>query len=230
MEASGALGQGAADGGQADGGQRAENGQAAGQDFGQLMDTLSQLSEGQEQVRQLLASQPWQPEQEPGQEQTPTFEYGDPNDPAWDEQAEQERLAQYVKGLSRSEAEQLVAPFQEQIREMRMEREADKLTDEFPELAVPEVAEEVVKTARMLAEANGDPEMANKPWVWRLVYMAGRAAEAANEEGAETPEAARLEGGGGALPAAQLPTLVDQILNPGPDEDGGLGGRVLNFG
>jgi hypothetical protein len=94
---------------------------------------------------------------------------------------------------------------------------------EFPDFADPQIAEQVVGTARQIAEAYGQTELANEPWFWRMTYMAGRAAESAAEEGDDASDAAHLEGGGGARPGGQQVDLGDQIVNAR------RGSSVLNF-
>jgi hypothetical protein len=50
-----------------------------------------------------------------------------------------------------------------------------------------------------------------------LVYMAGRAADSANQEGSQESNAATLEGGGGAVPGGGGQVdLGDLIVNGGP--------------
>ena len=66
--------------------------------------------------------------------------------------------------------------------------------------------------AGQLAEAHGQPELANEPWFWRLTYMAGRAADAAQEESGDVPAPAHLEGGTGAVPGAGGADLGDAIV------------------
>ena len=81
-----------------------------------------------------------------------------------------------------------------------------------------------VQYAQML----GQPELGDNPAFWRMAYMAGRAADAANAEQQQQPAAATLEGAGGASPAGAADAqkqLVDGILNAD-----GAGRSVLPFG
>lgn len=54
----------------------------------------------------------------------------------------------------------------------RIENEAGALADEHPELAEQEHAEALINDARRLAEALGQPELADEPAFWRRVYDA----------------------------------------------------------
>ena len=101
------------------------------------------------------------------------------------------------------------------------------LVDEFPDMANPDVAKEIVGQAHELAQANGWPqEMAADPRFWRLTYAAQQAFAAAQEEGRDDPQAAHLEGGGGAASAQR--SSGDDFLKM--LDDGTQGGRnVLPF-
>jgi hypothetical protein len=91
-------------------------------------------------------------------------------------------------------------------------------------MAQEEVANAVIKTAGELAQQLGKPELANEPKFWRVAYMMGKAAEAANSEGRDAPNAAHLEGGGGATPAGSQVNWADMIVNAG----GRKGSSVLD--
>jgi hypothetical protein len=60
-----------------------------------------------------------------------------------------------------------------------------------------------------------------------MAYITGKAMETANEEGAEAPSAAHLEGGGGAAPAGSQVDALTQVFGGG--EDIPLGRRALPF-
>ena len=111
---------------------------------------------------------------------------------------------------------------------MRHRQEAQNLVDEFPQLAKPDTAKQVVETSRALAEQLGQPQLAAEPAFWRLAFMSLSAAEAAQNERLEDPAAAHLEGAGGAGPAAPQMDPMQAIF--GGDEDDGPGGGVLPFG
>jgi hypothetical protein len=115
------------------------------------------------------------------------------------------------------------------LNDPELAADAERLVAEFPEMADPDVAGEVVDVARKYAEANFPPEvattLANSPAWWRATYMMGRALEAAQEEGGETPSAAHLEGGGSALSGGSSQDLGDAIVAAGR-----AGSGVLPFG
>lgn len=230
MEASVAANGQAAQAAQGDGGQAAD-GQQQGPDIGALAGQLEQLQGGQEELRQFLLSNPWQ-QQEAAEPETPSepealdLSFLDPDDPGWDPQ----QVAQRLSGLIDQAAEQKMQPLQERLNsiestnaEARREAEAERLANEFPELQQRDVAEQVVGAAQQIAEAYGQPELANEPWFWRMTYMAGRAAESAQQEGTEDPQAAHLEGGAGARPGgSQQVDGAEQILSPGRRGRGAL--------
>jgi hypothetical protein len=206
MEASGTAVAG--DGGQ----QGAEQGQQqgeSGQDVGALATQLQSMQAGQEELRQFLMDQPWQQQGQQGEgegegeqqsEEPLDLSFLDPGDPTFDPDQLAQRLGGLINQTAEQRAQALIAPVVQQQAEMRRQNEARDLVAEFPEIAQPEVAQQVVQVARQLAEANGHPELADEPWMWRLTYMAGRAVDSANEEGSQEPGAATLEGGGGARP------------------------------
>jgi hypothetical protein len=177
-----------------------------GQDVGALAEQLQAMQAGQEELRQFLTSQPWQQQQQGEEQQEETAEepldlsFLDPEDPGFDPNALAERLGGLISQTAEQRAQALIAPVQQQQAEMRRQNEARDLVAEFPEIANEETAQQVTSVARQLAEANGHPELADEPWMWRLTYLAGRAIDSANDEGSDEPGAAHLEGGGGARP------------------------------
>lgn len=217
--------------GQSNGGEAAENGQQAGPDFGALSSQLEQIVGGQEELRQYLASEPWR-QQQGGQEaaqQEPAapevdLSFLDPADPAYDPEQLTERLtstfAQYVEQAQ----QQAIAPVMQQMTEMRQEAELRDLLGEFPDLGDEQTSRQVVEAAHQYAQALNMPQLANEAGFLRLVYLSGRAIDAAQNEGAEAPGVAHLEGGGGANPGGSQVDPVDAILKPG----GKRGASVLD--
>lgn len=229
MEASGA-GLAGGDAGQAQG----EGGEAQqGPDVGALAEQLGTLTQGQEELRQFLMTQPWQgQEQEAGEEpQAPEVDLSFLDDPALTPEQMSQQLTSLIDQSAEQRAQTLlqqhINPLSEQMSEMRLEQQAERLTQEFPELAEEETAERVVSTARQYAEMMGRPELANDPAMWRLVYLAGRAADQANAEQGEQPAAAHLEGAGGAGPGGQQVDWAKQIVSGG--DENALGRRALPF-
>jgi hypothetical protein len=236
MEASGAGlagGQAAGDGGQ--GGEGGQEQQQGGQDFGQFQQQLEALGSGQEELRQFLMSSPWQ-QQEPAAQQepeAPEINLDFLNDPELDASQIAEHLTSLIDQRAQTHADailqQHVQPLSQQLEQQQLAADAERLVAEFPEMADPDVAGEVVDVARKYAEANFPPEvattLANSPAWWRATYMMGRALEAAQEEGGETPSAAHLEGGGSALSGGSSQDLGDAIVAAGR-----AGSGVLPFG
>lgn len=191
-----------------------------GQDFSAFQQQLGDLTTGQEELRQLLQSAPWsqqdvdQVQQEEGLDLSFLNEY---QDPAAEPQSLADQLQPAIQQLVDKQTQQAILPLQQQMQEARVEREAQNLVDEFPDLATPEVAQHVVQTAQQLAQELGQPGLANEPRFWRMAYMMGKAAEAANSEGRDAPSAAHLEGGGGATPSGSQVNLGDLIVNGGSD-------------
>ena len=224
------------------------NGQQGGEaaqapDLSSLTEQLGQVASGQEELRQFLASQPWQQQEAEAQQQEPEeppieadLSFLDPGDPNYDPEQVSQRLTSLVGQLVNHGVEQgiqqHVAPLREQQAEMRREAEAERLVGEFPELADTDTANEVVNASRQYAAVLGVPQLGDEPAFWRIMYAAGRAFDAAREEGSGDPGAAHLEGGGGANPGASQAdqeaankARVDALLGGG----GKRGASVLNF-
>jgi hypothetical protein len=220
--------------GQGDAGQ-GEAAQQQGPDLSALADQLGTLSAGQDEMREFLQSQPWQTtdgqqeQQDPGQQEPELdlSQYIDPADPQYDPAQLAQHLSDVVEKVVSQRVEQGLAPLQEQVRDVRQEREWQAIADEFPELADEEVARPVFGLAKTLAEHNGHPELSQEPWFVRMAYITGTAMEKANQEGAESPSAAHLEGGGGAAPAGSQVDALTQVFGAG--EDMPLGRRALPF-
>jgi hypothetical protein len=246
MEASAAAGPAAAAGEgdpSQDGGQPQEQGQpdlaAIQQQLAELGPSLEQmrgmLTEQQEgmyaQQQQLAEAQGWTPEQiaqaEAEAQPQADLSYLNPDAPGYDPNMAAQTLANVMQQASQQQVQQAVAPLQEQIATMEAQRQADLLAAEFPELEDPEIAQNVVNVSRQYAEIIGKPELGDNPAFWRMAYMAGRAADAANAEQQQQPAAATLEGAAGAspgIPADEQQQLVQGILNAG-----GRGRSVLPF-
>lgn len=200
--------------------------QQQGPDTSALASQLSSLSEGQNELRQFLESQPWKPDPEAQQEPEAELDLSflDPAQVDFDPQAMAERLSGYVEQAADQRAQDLIKqhiqPLQQQVQEQRIEQAARDLAAEFPELENEQTATEVVNASRVLAEQFGQPELAGQPQFWRLVFMAGKAAESANAEGADAP-AAHLESGNGAAPVASQVQQADMasLFGVQPNQD-----------
>lgn len=211
-----------------------EQQQEAGQpDLGQtLQEQLAPMQQQFEQIRQFMENTTQQAETpaEAATEQQPVdFSYLNPDAPEYDPQA----AAQQLLGVIAQQQQAGLQPLTEQLQQvstglqdMRTEQEARALADEFPDLQDQEVSDKVFTAAEQWVQAAGlPPEAASNMQVVRAVYMMGRAAELANEEGQQPgPGAATLEGGGGAAPAAPAGGLTAESII------GGRTGSVLPFG
>jgi hypothetical protein len=210
MEASaaGLAGPAAGDGGgegQSQGGEQAPQGNDA---IAQMAETLQGLAGTQEEMRQFLSQQAEATQQSKQEPVTPAADLSflDETSPQYDPEKAAQRLSEVMRAEAGTETQRLLqealSPLQQQVSEMQRSQEADQLVGEFPELGKPEVAEAVVKTAEQYAEMTGHPELAGNTAFIRMTYMAGRAAQLAQQQdGAGSGAgAATLEGAGGASP------------------------------
>lgn len=184
------------------------------QEFGQQL----------EPMREFLQSQQWQDiqqaqGQEPGQQEGDPFEgldLGYLEDPAiaagMDPNQFSQQLAQTISQAAEQIADKRVGPVEQRMQEMQRQQDVAALVGEFPEMAEEETAQQVLAAASQLAQQMGQPELAENPQFWRVVYMAGRAADAAAEEQGEIPAPGQLESGAGATPGGGGGDLGDQIV------------------
>src|SRR5499427_8141570 len=244
MEASAAQGPaapGAGDGGEAQ--QQGQEQQQGGEqpDFAAIQQQLADLGPSLEQMRGMLSEQQEQqaawaeqqqgyegdPSQEQQQQPEPDLSFMDPDSPQYNPQQTAMALAQLMEQQSQQQVQAAVEPLQEQIATMEAQRQADLLAGEFPEMQDPEIAQNVIDVSRQYAQMLGQPELGDNPQFWRMAYMAGRAADAANAEQQQQPAAATLEGAGGASPGGAADAqqqVVQGILNAD-----GAGRSVLPF-
>lgn len=217
------TGQGAGGATQGDGQQ--QGGEAgSGPDFAGMQQALSQQGETLESMREFLQSNPWQQIQqaqgeEAGEQESDPFEgldLGYLEDPSiaagMDPQQFSQQLAQTISQAAEQIADKRVGPVEQQLTEMQHQNAVTALVGEFPEMAEEETAQQVLGAASQLAQSMGQPELANKPQFWRVVYMAGRAADAAQEEQGNVPAPVGLESGAGATPGGGGGDLGDQIV------------------
>jgi hypothetical protein len=218
MEASMAA-QAQGDGGaQADGGEAQGFEQAAGlhavPDLSALADRLDEMAQGQDELRAFLTQNQFGPGDHAwpeddgggddrdfdldalGLEQAgldPGDDFALDGDPAADAQELADHFAAMV--------DHQTAPLRNEIADLRQAHEASELIAEFPEMGDGETAEQVLTMTAQFAQVLGQPELAGNLQLARVVYLAGRAVEMAQQEGEEPERAAHLEGGGGAGPA-----------------------------
>jgi hypothetical protein len=228
------------DAGQGEGQQQGGEGAGTGPDFAALQSMLDSQGQQLGEMREFLQSNPWAEIQQAGQdggEQDfgPELDLGflDPAVAAtMDPDQLSAKLGEQMQAAARSEAEKLVqaqvAPLQQQIAEQQRSQEINALVGEFPELNEAETAQQVLGAAGQLAEQlapglatslglHGQEQqiaqaLASSPGFWRSTYMAGRAADAAQEEGGNVPAPATLESGAGATPGGGQGDLGDQII------------------
>lgn len=205
MEASVSNGQGDAGYGYADGQSSGFDG--AGLDASALAEQFGSLTEGQEEMRQILAglqehlAQPQ--EDEPG---LPALDLdasdlehagGDPRDVFGDPQVDAQELGAHLSAV----VDAHTAPIREELGDLRRSHDAAQLIAEFPEMGDGDTIQNVMRTTADFAHVLGRPELAGNLQLARTVYLAGRALEMAQQEGdGEQPQPAHLEGGGGAGP------------------------------
>lgn len=229
--------------GQGEGGGEAAaaEGQGAGPDIGSLVAQLQEGTQTQEQLREQMSTMQellTQRLPEPQAEEAPDpladidLSWLDSGDEQLDKQMAQ-NFTNLVDTAVNQRVEQAVQqhvhPLQQSVQEQQRAMEADQLTNEFPEMASPEVAREVIKNAAEWADMVGRPELAAVPQVWRMVYLAGRALDAQQEEeGSEQPQVAHLEGAGGAIPGGGQ--QVDLLKMIAGGDEGRLGRKALPFG
>lgn len=195
--------------GQADGGQSLDPSQIA-QQFEGFQQGQEELRGQLSQLGEFLQSQPWQQQPEPQQqpqgfEQTPEFaQFADQLGADPQEMAQQ--LAPLFDQHVQQAVQQYVGPVAEQLDDMRRTQAARDLTEEFPDLNDPQNAQEVIELSSQYAKvlSNGDQNvermLASNPALWKLIVLGGKAYDAQKAEGAETPQAAHLEGSGGQGP------------------------------
>lgn len=231
------------DAGQAQG-QPGQQGDAAGAAAGGLDPAavnaaLESLTGGQEEMRQLL--QGLSAQQKPTDPATPAepepvdLSFLDVDNPAFDPAQVAGQFQAAVQSEVQRIVSQEVGPVRDGLAEMRTVQEWGALVNEFPELNEEDTARPVLETAaemaQQLAQAVGLPPeqtraLASSPRLAKLVYMAGRAADAANQEGQDVPDPATLESGNGAAPGPAGGNLGDAIFNT---TDGRLGSKALPF-
>jgi hypothetical protein len=206
MEAS-VAGTGQGDGGQ-DGGAEAQPQYVTSDQFDSFVQSQQEMQEmlRNAQFSNQQQQQQTQPTQEAEPEAAPELDLSFLEDAGYDSQDTAERLM----GAFGQQIEQATKPLiqrleqqDQMIREQRYERDAEALVAELPELAKPEVQQQVLGLASELIQTNNwSEDLLHDPKFWRVAYFAAKAADTANSEGSEQPNAAHLEGGGGATPAS----------------------------
>lgn len=103
------------------------------------------------------------------------------------------------------------AQLSETIESFQVDRGAEQLETEFPELKEDAAAQELVS---YVAETMGRPDLVGDVRIMRAAHLARRAERAAENETPATPSPT-LEPAGGASLAGTEPTIQDRIKNAG---------------
>lgn len=215
-------------------------GDAAAPDFGALVTQMQTIGQSQEQLRSelqnLVQAEPWKPTAEAATPAEPEIDLSFlddervASDPAELARRLQSTIADAVKSQAETLVEQRMAPLSEQMKAQQFDRDAQALIQEFPEMEDPQIAEHVVGTTARYVDTHfghlpPDAQAALKgsPHLYKVMFMAGRAAEAAQNEGGDSPSL-HMEGGGGAAPITGQQELGDLMLGAR------RGASVLPFG
>ncbi len=218
---------------QGDAGQQGEQSAEAGTgpDFGAMQAALAEQGSTLSEMRDFLQSSPWQDIQQAQGDDDQSDDSGLPDDidlsfldpdtaAQMDPQQLEQRLQSVIQAQAQKVAQDMVNPVRAEVQEMRHQQEVQALVGEFPEMAEPETAQAVLKNAgelaQQIAQSVGQPELAERlagsPQFWRTTYMAGRAADAAQQEGEDIAAPATLESGAGGTPGGGGGDLGDQII------------------
>jgi hypothetical protein len=225
MEASVSNGQGQGDAGDGYGGQaNGFDGQGfdgAGMDAAAIADQFGQLTDGHEEMRQILAGLQEQLAQPQQEAELPALDLdagglehagGDPGDAFGDPQADAQELAGHLSAVMDAHT----APIREELGDLRRTHEAAQLIQEFPEMGEGDTIRQVMGLTADFAHVLGRPELAGNLQLARTVYLAGRALEMAQQESdGEVPPAAHIEGGGGAGPGGRGISAAQSIVGAG---------------
>lgn len=211
MEAQGGTAPAAPEGGEGGG----------GIDFSPVMGQLEQLGSRLDGFQAQL-EQFGQPEDEveqdaPGEFDLPDFDFAPDQglDPQQAQQYLNSLIDQRVSSGVDPRLEEALGPIAAQVEQMRVERDAESLIEEFPQLADPQVAETTVQRAHeLVAELGLDPSLANNRNVVALVFKANLADQyAAGEVPVGELQQPGLEAGAGAAPGGDSgPSLQEQIV------------------
>lgn len=148
--------------------------------------------------------------------------YGDPTGEQQNQQ-QRELDPQALQSLIDTRAQQLLeqqlGPLAQQVQHIQVGLDAEALTAKYPDLEKPEVVGPVVEKARALAEAMGDPRLAQNAQFVEVIYKAQMAdARAAGEQPAGAEQGFELERAGGAGPAAgEAPNIAERLVQKGQD-------------
>lgn len=154
-----------------------------------------------------------------------------------DEQGAQE-MAQAFESYAQQHTQQAIDrlvneqlnPLREQLGNLQWNHDAGQLAAEIPQLEDPQVAQQVMDVTHQIADSIGNPALATHPQFVRLAAlgMIGMQLQQERQEaGEQAPNAAQLEGGGGAVSGGQS-NRQDAMFNF--QSPHGRGDQVLPFG
>lgn len=210
--------------GQGEGGEGAQ--QAAPVDIAPLMDAVGAINSRLDSYEPLL--QQLAPREEAESEEGEAFDlsalYGEAEEPG----VEAEAVAALFQQMQQSVQQQGQANQQEMaqlramVSDMLVDRTAETLTQTFPQLADPQVAEATVNQAREVARSIGiDDSILQTPNAQAFLTLVIRAQEAEQYAAGEVPVGGirhpSLEAGAGAAPSGrgEGPSIAEQILSAG---------------
>lgn len=196
--------------------------QTGGADFTALQEQLTSLAPSLDALRSTLEEtrsaqvQEQAPEDAaPPEAEPPDLSFLSPEQDTYDPNQAAELLGRVIDQNVDQRTQAALAPLQEQLASFQLDQEAAALAQEFPELNDDEAIERVFADADKYAQQMKQPELAGSIPFARLVYMAGRAAELANEEQSPDVRTATLEGAGGAGAASSGGDRAEDALLAG---------------
>ena len=222
VEASQAQDTGAVEGQGQEGAERQEQ-QGAEPDYTPIFERLDQgMNDLRSDIEQRFAQiQPSEPEQDPLRDQF--------QDLVENEGASPEEAMAVIEQLAERKAEEKLGPLAEQVRSLRLERQADALFAELPELKEQDKLEKALDQSFQLAlnltggDAERAEQMANEPALIRAAYLADAQAQRATTEtgGAQQQEVDLESAGAAAQGNGEDPDdeLRRSIVGAGPGQD-----------
>lgn len=221
-QASAAMGGAQATNGEA--GESASDAQEApqGVDLGPVLEQLGGLQSGLEQLRTDFQRPQEQEQQEP-EEPVDDFSWMDAEQGVFDPEA---MKAGFQEAIQQAVTQAQQAPLQE-IARMRQEQAVNDLVAEYPEIGDEATGKQILSKAQqfagVVASQSGLPPqqaqqlaqaLSSSPAVWREIYRAAKADDAAAGETPADASAAHIQGGSGPSPAAQEEDPLAGVFGP----------------
>lgn len=195
-------------------------------DLSQLNELVQGIPQVQGELRDMIRGlQPQEEEPEPASlDLSDLYEEALGPDP--------DELASKFSDYTDRRIEEALKPYEERTkaaedRAAQVERaqQMKTLVEEMPEMDDPETAKEVMDLTQQYADMLGGQysELGSDPRFMKVIAYAARAIQAAQEEGAETPNAAHLESGSSARPGLSGDE-AEQVFSPDT-----MGRRVVGW-